>query len=189
VRTFNLDEYLGLGAEHEASFAHAMRTMLFDHVNVSPGNVHLLNGLVGAERAADHCRDYERAIEAAGGIDLLMLGIGRNGHIAFNEPGSSRDSRTRVVDLDEVTRADAAATFGGIEHVPRRAITMGVATILDARGLRVMGFGAGKAPCVKATVTRSISPELPATFLRTHPDVVAWFDLAAVAGLDESRRD
>lgn len=185
VRTFNLDEFLGLGPDHEASFAHAMRTMLFDHVNVSPRNVHLLNGLVGAERAADHCRDYERAIESAGGIDLLLLGIGRNGHIAFNEPGSGRDSRTRVVELDEMTRADAASTFGGIANVPRRALTMGVATILGARRLRVMAFGAAKAECVQRAVVQPVGPKLSATFLRGHPGLAAWLDVDAAAALSE----
>lgn len=186
VRTFNLDEYLGLGAEHGAAFARAMREMLFDHVNVSPGNIHLLNGLVGPERAAAHCRDFERAIAAAGGIDLLLLGIGRNGHIAFNEPGSSRDSRTRVVELDETTRTDAAAIFGGIEHVPKRAITMGVATILDAKRIRVLAFGAAKAEAVKRTLALAVGPDAPATFLRGHPGLAAYFDADASALLARS---
>ncbi len=183
VRTFNLDEYLGIGADHEASFARAMREMLFDHVNVSTRNVHFLDGLVSVGRVADYCRDFERAIEAAGGIDLLLLGIGRNGHIAFNEPGSSRDSRTRVVELDEMTRADAAATFGGLANVPKRAITMGVATILGARRLRVLAFGAAKAECVQRAVVQSVGPKLPATFLRGHPSLVAWLDVDAGSAL------
>ncbi len=183
VRTFNLDEYWGIGSDHEASFARAMRTMLFDHVNLSPRNIHLLDGLVKPERAEAHCRDYERAIEAAGGIDLLMLGIGRNGHIAFNEPGSTRDSRTRVVDLDEVTRLDAAATFGGLERVPKRAITMGVATILGSRRIRVLAFGASKAECVRSFVENPIHSNVPATFLRAHSGLVGGFDVASAAKL------
>jgi glucosamine-6-phosphate deaminase len=183
VRTFNLDEYLGIGADHEASFAHAMQEMLFDHVNVTPANVHFLDGLVALDRAEAHCSEFERAIESAGGIDLLLLGIGRNGHIAFNEPGSSRDSRTRVVELDEMTRADAAVAFGGIANVPRQAITMGVATMLGARRLRVMAFGATKAECVQRAVVQPVGPKLPATFLRGHPSLVVWFDVDAAAAL------
>ncbi len=183
VRTFNLDEYLGIGSDHEASFARAMREMLFDHVNVSSRNVHFLDGLVSIDCIADHCRDFERAIETAGGIDLLLLGVGRNGHIAFNEPGSSRDTRTRVVDLDEATRTDAAATFGGLEHVPKQAITMGVATILDARSIRVMAFGEAKAECVQRAIARAVGPQLPATFLRGHPGLVAWLDVEAASRL------
>lgn len=188
VQTFNLDEYLDLRADHEASFARAMRRMLFDHVNLAPQNVHIPDGCASAERAADQCRAYEQAIQDAGGIDLLLLGVGRNGHIGFNEPGSSRDSRTRVVELHAATRADAAAAFGGLEHVPQRAITMGVATILDARRIRVMAFGAGKAECVRRTFADPIGPELPATFLREHERLVSWLDAQAAVGLTRSAR-
>lgn len=182
--TFNLDEYVGLGADHPASFARAMRALLFDAVNVSNSHAHIPDGSVVAERLDDHCRAYERAIRAAGGIDLLLLGIGRNGHIAFNEPGSTRDSRTRIVELHATTRADAAAAFGGLEHVPERAITMGVATILEARRICVLAFGSAKAACVRDMLHGAVGPGNPATFLRGHSNARLWLDAAAARGLD-----
>src|SRR5262249_47444260 len=127
---------------------------------------------------------YEAAIHAAGGLDLMLLGIGRNGHIGFNEPGSPRDSRTRVVELHAETRDDAAATFGGLEHVPRRAITMGVATILDAQSVRVLAFGARKARILRRTLLDPISAAVPSTFLREHADVRIYADREAARELE-----
>jgi glucosamine-6-phosphate deaminase len=183
IVTFNLDEYLDVPTGDARTFRRSMRARLFDHVGVPDANIHIPPSEVAREHAAATCASYERAIRDAGGIDLLILGVGRNGHIGFNEPGSTRDSRTRVVELAAETRADAARTFGGIERVPKSAITMGVATILDARRIRVLAFGAGKADIVARTLASPIGPELPATFLRVHTDVTLHLDREAAAGI------
>ncbi len=130
VITFNLDEYYALSAVHPQSYHYFMRVNLFDHVDIPTGHIHLPDGMVANGSVDAHCRDYEDNIRAAGGIDLQILGIGRSGHIGFNEPGSARRSRTRLITLDPVTRRDASGDFGGEEHTPRYAITMGVRTIL-----------------------------------------------------------
>lgn len=174
--TFNLDEYLDLAPEHACSFRRYMRERLFERIDLDLANAWLPASDVAPSQQAAHCRDYERAIAEAGGIDLQILGIGRNGHIGFNEPGSTRDSRTRVVQLEAVTREDAAAAFGGLERVPERAITMGVATILEARRIRVLAFGAHKREVVRRTLESPIGPALPATFLREHADCVLYTD-------------
>src|SRR5437588_223323 len=133
VVTFNLDEYYPMPPDSPHSYRRYMWENLFAHVNIRPEQVHVPDGSVPRERLAEHCDAYERAIAEAGGIDLQLLGIGKSGHIGFNEPGSSQDSRTSLAILDTVTRKDAAADFFGEDNVPREAITMGVATILDAR--------------------------------------------------------
>ena len=129
-----------------------MREHLFDQVDIEPENVHIPDGTIPVEQVADYCRAYEQQIKDAGGLDLQLLGIGRTGHIGFNEPGSAADSRTRLITLDRVTRLDAASDFFGEEHVPRRAITMGVGTILEARRVIMMAFGEGKAAIVAQAV-------------------------------------
>lgn len=186
VWTFNLDEYLGLPARHPQSFAHYMRERVF-----GPLGIHRERGILPASdlapsQVAAHCRAYERAIAEVGGLDLQILGIGRNGHIGFNEPGSTRECRTREVMLDETTRADAAANFGGLERVPTRAITMGVATILEARRIRVLAFGASKSAIVRRTLEDAVGPDVPATYLREHSDVRLYVDAAALGGLSRS---
>jgi glucosamine-6-phosphate deaminase len=180
--TFNLDEYLGLGRDHPHSFRRWMTNRFFAHVDLPPERAHLPE-LAPSDPHAEAAR-YESAIRAAGGLDLMLLGIGRNGHVGFNEPGSTRDSRTRVVDLHAETREDAAITFGGLEHVPKRAITMGVATILDARAVRVLAFGAGKAGILRRTLHDPIGPAVPATYLREHADVRIYADRDAARELD-----
>ncbi len=170
VETFNLDEYLDLPRDHAHTFARWTRERFHAPLGIS------------SERA--HCPpsdDYESQIRDAGGIDLQILGIGRNGHIAFNEPGSTRESRTREVELHAWTREDAAAAFGGLESVPHRAMTMGVATILEARKLRVLAFGPRKVEIMKRVLEDPIGPEIPATFLREHRDLVLWLDREAAA--------
>ena len=139
VITFNLDEYYPMQPHELQSYVRFMREHLFDHVDIQPGNWHVPDGTIAVEQVADHCRWYEEQIAKAGGIDIQLLGIGRTGHIGFNEPGSGRDSRTRLITLDRVTRIDAASDFFGQENVPRRAITMGVGTILDARQIIMLG--------------------------------------------------
>ena len=152
VITFNLDEYHGLGRDHRESYFRFMREQLFDHVDLQPENIHLPDGTVPLDKVFAHCQDYEAAIDAAGGIDLQILGIGRTGHIGFNEPGSTRDSRTRLIALDRITRQDAAADFLGEGNVPRFAITMGVGTILRARKVAMMAWGENKAEIVREAV-------------------------------------
>ena len=182
VRTFNLDEYRGLGRDHPRSFRRWMEGVLFEHVNLAPESTCIPDGDVEAGELARHCAALERRIAEAGGIDLQLLGLGRNGHIGFNEPGSPRDARTRLVELDALTRADAAADFGSLEAVPTRAVTLGVATILEARRIRVLAFGASKAEVVRRVLRSPVGPEVPATYLRDHPDARLLVDPAAAVG-------
>lgn len=180
VRTFNLDEYLDLAPGDPRSFRAWMHAQLVARTDLRAENVHLPR--VGATPEAEAQR-YAAALAAAGGIDLQVLGIGRNGHIGFNEPGAARDSKSRVVELAESTRADAAAKFGGLEHVPRRALTLGVSEILAARAIRVLAFGAGKAAIVARVLREEPGAEVPASFVRGHPDARLILDREAAAGL------
>jgi glucosamine-6-phosphate deaminase len=169
---FNLDEYLGLGAEDPRSCARYLETHLGRPLGLDAGQI----------RVPDW-RDpeaYERAIDHAGGIDLQILGIGRNGHIAFNEPGSARTSRTRTVDLAATTREDAAAGFGALERVPARGVTMGIATILAARRVRIFAFGTAKRGIVGALLRDGVHAALPASFVRTHADARLFVDADAI---------
>src|SRR2546429_500086 len=183
VTTFNLDEYYPMVADSPHSYRRYMWENLFAHVNIKPENVHIPDGSTPRERVAEHCAAYERAIVEAGGIDVQILGIGKSGHIGFNEPGSSADSRTRLVTLDTVTRRDAAADFFGEDNVPREAITMGVATILQAREIALIATGEHKADIVRRAVEGEPSPDVAATFLHGHPHAAAYLDLAAAAEL------
>jgi glucosamine-6-phosphate deaminase len=178
VRTFNLDEFVGFGAGDPGSYRTFMHTRLFDHVNIAPEHIDFLNG-----RAADpaaECERYEAAITAAGGLDVLVLGIGANGHIGFNEPGAGLAARTHLAVLEEPTRAANAWWFDGdVRRVPREALTMGMATILRARTIVLMATGEGKADAVSAAMTGSITTRLPASFLQLHPAVTVMLDEAA----------
>jgi len=159
-----------------------MHEMLFDHVDILPENIHIPDGTVAPEKAQAYCEEYERQIAAVGGIDLQLLGIGRSGHIGFNEPGSSIKSRTRPIYLDQVTRKDAASDFFG-GTVPLQAITMGVGTILAARRLVMMAFGEGKAAIVRRAIEEPISETVAASQLQVHPNATVFLDVAAAAGL------
>jgi glucosamine-6-phosphate deaminase len=183
VITFNLDEYYPMPPDSPHSYRRYMWENLFAHVNIQPEHVHIPDGSVPRERLAEHCAAYERAIVEAGGIDLQLLGIGKSGHIGFNEPGSSQDSRTGVATLDTVTRRDAAADFFGEENVPREALTMGVATILSAREIALIATGEHKAEIVARAVEGEVSPDVAATFLQRHANTTAYLDLAAAAEL------
>jgi glucosamine-6-phosphate deaminase len=183
VVTFNLDEYYPMSPESPHSYRRYMWENFFAHVGMRPEQVHLPAGDTPIERVADACAAYERAIAAAGGIDFQLLGIGQSGHIGFNEPGSAADSRTRVVTLDSLTRKAAAADFFGEDNVPREAITMGVATILEAREIALIATGEHKAAIVRRAVEGEPSPDVAATFLQGHPGVTAYLDLAAAAEL------
>src|SRR5437773_8011786 len=156
---------------------------LFAYINVPPEHVHIPDGSVPRERLAEHCAAYERAIGDAGGIDFQMLGIGKSGHIGFNEPGSSPDERTRLATLDTVPRMDAAAEFFGEDNVPRAAITMGVATILEAREIALIATGEHKSEIVARAVEGEVSQDVAATFLQGHANATAYLDSAAAAEL------
>jgi glucosamine-6-phosphate deaminase len=181
VTCFNLDEYLPLEADAPQSYHRFMREQLFNHINCS--NWHVPSGQVKATEIEAHCKDYEAMIQEAGGLDFQLLGIGRTGHIGFNEPGSAQNSRTRLVVLDSVTRSDAASAFFGLENVPARAITMGIATILKAREIALMASGVQKAAIVAEALEGKITSKVPASFLREHPNATWHLDSDAASEL------
>ncbi len=187
VVTFNLDEYYPMDPDSIHSYHRYMRENLFDHINVKPENIHIPNGAVPRDDVAAACAAYERAIIQAGGIDLQILGIGKTGHIGFNEPGSGMDSRTRRISLDTVTRRDAAADFFGEESVPLEAITMGVATIMDAREIALVATGEHKSAIVARAAEGEPDPDVAATYLQKHPNAVFYVDPAAAASLTRVR--
>src|SRR5258708_22753240 len=160
-----------------------MQETFFDHINISPDNIHVPDGTIDPAAADDYCARYEQMIRKAGGIDLQILGIGRSGHIGFNEPGSTRASRTRLVTLDPVTRRDAADTFFGEENVPFQALTMGVGTILEARQIVIMAFGEHKAEIVHHAVEGNVTDAIAASFLQQHPATAFILDEPAAAQL------
>ena len=179
VITFNLDEYHGLGADHPESYHRFMRDQLFDHLDIPQENIHIPDGTIPSDEIFEHCRAYEDAIEAAGGIDFQILGIGRTGHIGFNEPGSSRDSLTRRITLDRITRQDAAADFRGEENVPQFAITMGVGTILRAKKIVLVAWGENKAGVVAKAVEGPVTETVSASFLQGHSAARFYIDQGA----------
>ena len=182
VRTFNLDEFAGIPASHAGSFRRFMDEHLFSAVNLDPARVHFLDGAATDPDA--ECARYEAAIAAAGGIDLLLLGLGTNGHIGFNEPGGELVARTHRVALHDATRRANAALFGGrVEAVPREALSMGMATILHARRIALIATGERKAACVAGMVSGPLTTRLPASFLQTHRDVSLFLDRAAASRL------
>ena len=163
VITFNLDEYYPMSPVDPQSYNRWMRETFYDHVNIPAANIHIPLGDTPSETVEEYCLRYEREIQKAGGIDLQILGIGRTGHIGFNEPGSSRHSRTRRVTLDPVTRRDASSNFFGEENVPTMALTMGVGTILDARQVVLLAFGEHKASIVCKEVEEPITESVTAS--------------------------
>lgn len=167
VETFNLDEYWPIAPDAPGSFRRFMRENLFAHVDLQPERAHIPNGAVPRDAVERECAAYEALIAAAGGLDLAVLGIGRNGHIGFNEPGSSPSSRTRLVELTDDTRRANAGDFADLEAVPRHALTMGIGTILSARALLVLAFGAAKAEILARALRGPIDASCPASFLRT----------------------
>lgn len=183
VVTFNLDEYYPMDPGSIHSYHRFMWENLFDHIDIDPANVHIPRGDTPRSEVARHCREYEEAIRGAGGIDFQLLGIGQTGHIGFNEPGSSVDSRTRLVALDSITRRTAAADFFGEENVPLEAITMGVATILEAREIALVATGEHKALIVRRAVEGPVDPAVAATYLQRHPAATFYLDAAAAAEL------
>ena len=182
VTTFNLDEYVGLGPSHPQSYRYFMQTHLFDHVNLDPQRTFVPDG-----RALDfdaYCDQYERQIEQAGGIDLQILGIGRDGHIAFNEPGSSLGSRTRLKTLAVETVRDNARFFDNQDQVPRLAVTMGVGTILESKSCLLLALGEEKARAIRSTVEGPVTSQVTASALQLHRDVSVLVDEPAAGGLE-----
>lgn len=183
VVTFNLDEYFPMQPDALQSYVRFMNEHLFDSIDILRENVHVPDGTLTKEDVLDYCKKYEQKIKKMGGLDLQILGIGRTGHIGFNEPGSGINSRTRMVTLDHLTIMDAASDFFGEEHVPRKAITMGVGTIMEAKEIILMAWGEGKSPIIRRTVEGGISDLVPATYLQQHDNTTIYLDAAAASEL------
>lgn len=177
VTTFNLDEYVGLSAEHPQSYRHYMEEHLFSKVNIGRDNSHVPNGM--AADLEEECRRYEELIRRSGGIDLQLLGIGSNAHIGFNEPGTAFGSTTQVVDLAESTISDNARFFASLDEVPTQAISMGIKSIMHAKTIVLMANGGSKADAIFAAVRGPVTPEVPASVLQLHPSVTFVVDQAA----------
>ncbi len=192
VVTFNLDEYIGLPPEHEQSYHYFMWENFFKHININPANVHIPQGMFGNlnispyetdPKVEAYCQWYEEQIKKYGGIDLQILGIGANGHIAFNEPGSSLGSRTRIKTLTEKTRQDNSRFFKSIDEVPKYAITMGIGTIMEAKEVILLASGENKADAVKAAVEGPITAMCPASMLQMHRKAIIIVDKKAASKL------
>jgi glucosamine-6-phosphate deaminase len=183
VIAFNLDEYYPIEKDALQSYNRFMKTHLFDKVDIDPANCFIPDGEVSKEKIKENCALYEKAIADAGGIDLQILGIGTNGHIGFNEPGSSIHSRTRLINLENSTRLANAYEFEGVAEVPRLALTMGISSIIKAKKIILMGWGGSKAPVIQKAVERDITEQVPASLLQTHDDVTFVVDELAAAEL------
>ncbi|MGI5878752.1 MAG: glucosamine-6-phosphate deaminase [Christensenellales bacterium] len=181
VTTFNLDEYIGIPAEHPESYRTFMKKHLFDHIDIPEGQWHVPDGLAADPDEA--AAQYDVALAAAGGADLAVLGVGHNGHIGFNEPGTPADSRTHVAALDEKTRRANARFFRSIDEVPTRALTLGLANILSARRILLMARGADKADIIRQVLRGPVTTMVPGSLLQRHADVTVVLDEAAAAGL------
>lgn len=181
VRTYNLDEYIGLEPTHDQSYRYFMNDNLFNHINIKMENTHVPCG-TGADHWAD-ARAYDEAVEAAGGIDLQLLGIGNNGHIGFNEPGTPFGSRTHLVDLTPSTREANQRFFNSLDEVPTQAVTMGIRTVMNARRIMLIALGKGKAEIIRKTILGPVTEEVPASVLQLHPDVEIYLDHDAASML------
>jgi glucosamine-6-phosphate deaminase len=183
VTTFNLDEYYPMSKENNQSYFHFMHQHLFNYIDIHPENINIPDGTVAFEDLNQYCIDYEMKIKNAGGLDFQLLGIGRTGHVGFNEPGSHINSGTRIITLDHITRVDASFDFNGIDSVPKRAITMGVSTILRSKRIVLMAWGQNKADIIKRTIQGDISSEVPSTFLQNHNNTTFVLDQSAASEL------
>jgi len=182
--TFNLDEYIGLDPAHPASYHHFMEEKLFRHINVSYERIHIPDGLT--EDVPAYCAAYEQSISAAGGIDLQVLGLGSDGHLGFNEPGSSLASRTRIKTLTERTRRDNTRFFADGDSVPHHVITMGLGTIMESRLSVLLAFGRAKAEAVAASVEGPVTASVPGSLLQFHPHAKFILDIEAASALTRS---
>lgn len=187
ITTFNLDEYIGLAPDHKQSYHYFMWDELFGSINVNRKWVNIPMGVV--DNVEQFCNEYEQKISTAGGLDLQILGIGTNGHLAFNEPGSSLQSRTRRTILTADTVASNARFFESADEVPRHAITMGIGSILEARQLIMLAGGAGKAHAVKASLEGPVTAMMPGSAMQLHPDVYVYLDAAAASKLEYNHHD
>lgn len=183
VVSFNLDEYYPMDKNNIQSYYYFMHEHLFNHVDILPENVNVPNGTVSPDDLHQYCIDYENKITELGGLDFQLLGIGRTGHVGFNEPGSHFNSRTRSIILDHITRADAAPSFLGIDNVPRKAITMGVGTVRSAKRIVLLGWGLNKASILKDTIEGDVTGQVPATYLQEHNNTTFVLDQGASAEL------
>jgi glucosamine-6-phosphate deaminase len=183
VITFNLDEYYPMQPNSLQSYVRFMNEHLFNHIDIPKENIHIPDGTLPKEKVADFCKEYDNKIAKLGGIDLQILGVGRTGHIGFNEPGSSERSSTRLITLDQVTRIDAASDFFSEENVPKKAITMGVGTILHSKRIVMMAWGEGKGPIIRKAVEGPVTDQIPSTFLQKHPNTLVVLDEAASSQL------
>ena len=179
VKSVNLDEYVGLAPTHDQSYRYFMQHNLFDHVNIDPANTNVPNGLASDPEA--ECQRYNEVIRSMGGIDVQVLGMGHNGHIGFNEPGQAFELETHVVDLTERTIEANARFFASKDEVPKRAITMGIKSIMQARQILVVVSGEDKAEIVKKAFFGPVVPQVPASILQMHPNVVLFGDKAALS--------
>lgn len=186
VITFNLDEYLGLAPSHHASYHRFMWENFFDHINVNPARIHVPSGLVTGDAVRKFCAGYEDEIRRAGGLDLQILGIGTDGHIGFNEPGSSLASRTRIKTLTLRTRADNARFFESADHVPHHVITMGIGTIMEAKSVLLLAFGAAKAEAVAGAAEGPVTASNPASILQHHPEAAFYLDEESASRLQRA---
>lgn len=187
VISFNLDEYYPIDADALQSYNRFMHTHLFDHVDILPENINIPDGSIAKDKVKAHCAAYEEKIDKAGGIDLQVLGIGNNGHIGFNEPGSSLFSKTRLITLDNSTRLANSFEFTNVSEVPRLAITMGISTILKARKIVLMAWGPLKAPVVQQAAEGAVTEQIPASLLQQHEDVSFYMDEAAASELTRNK--
>ena len=183
VITFNLDEYYPISKDSNQSYYYFMHDNLFDSIDIKPENINIPNGEIDQKDLRSHCISYEKKIKKLGGIDLQILGIGRTGHIGFNEPGSHLNSQTRTITLHHLTRFDASSSFNGIENVPRKAITMGINTILDAKKIILMAWGSYKAEIIQKAVEGEISDNIPTTYLQNHKNTTLILDNEAASEL------
>ena len=183
VVTFNLDEYYPMQQDSLQSYVRFMNEHLFNHIDIPRENINIPDGTLPKEKVAEFCKNYEKKIEELGGLDLQLLGIGRTGHIGFNEPGSGENTVTRMITLDQMTRIDAASDFFGEESVPRKALTMGVGSIMRAKKIIMMAWGEGKSKITKKAVEGPVTDQIPSTFLQKHPNAQVIIDEAASSEL------